>query len=139
MAARGQSETVGVVLLIGVVVTLVSLVSVVILQDIGGSDDPLADLEVSANETNVTVDHRGGDTLAVDDLAVVLRADEGDKRFTVAPANLTDRNGDGRFGFGDSVDRAHGLAGDSAEVAVVHTPSNTVLAQESVTLRETDF
>ena len=139
MATRAQSETVGVVLLIGVVVTLVGLVSVVVLSDVGGPEKPLADLDVSANETNLTVDHRGGDTLAVADLDVVIRTDDEARRFTVDAANVTDRDGDGGFGFGDTIDREHGLDADSAEVAVVHTPSSTVLVRESVDLRETEF
>ena len=134
MATRAQSETVGVVLLVAVVVTLVGLVSAVALSDIGGDEGPLADLDVSANETNLTVEHRGGDDLAVGDLAIVLRSSSESRRVTVDRINLTDRNGDGQFGL-----RAHGLDGDSANVAVVHTPSNTVLLDEAVSLRDPDF
>ncbi|WP_247009755.1 type IV pilin [Halorientalis litorea] len=139
MATRAQSETVGVVLLVAVVVTLVGLVSAVALSDIGGDEGPLADLDVSANETNLTVEHRGGDDLAVGDLAIVLRSSSESRRVTVDRINLTDRNGDGQFGLGDRIVRAHGLDGDSANVAVVHTPSNTVLLDEAVSLRDPDF
>lgn len=139
MATRAQSETVGVVLLVAVVVTLVGLVSAVALSDIGGDEGPLADIDVSADEKNLTVEHRGGDDLAVGDLTIIFRSASEYRRITVDGANLTDRNGDEQFGLGDSIVRAHGLDSDSTNVAVVHTPSNTVLLDEAVSLREPDF
>lgn len=139
MSNRGQSETVGVVLLLGVVVIIVSLVSAAVLADIDREQTPLADLDISADETDVRLVHAGGDTFDTEAVAVVVRDDDESTRFRLDDANLTDRDGDGRFGPGDEFARAHGLDGESAQVTVVHRPTNTVLAERTVTLSDREF
>lgn len=133
--ARGQSEVIGTTLLIAVVVILVSLVSVVILSDIGGDREPLADLVISANGSHLEMRHAGGDSFDPEAVDVIVTSPNSSRRSSIDPANLTDENANGQFGPGDSLVVEHGLTADSAQVLVVHTPTNTVLADQRVTVR----
>ncbi|AQL43746.1 hypothetical protein BV210_13985 [Halorientalis sp. IM1011] len=128
---RAQSEVVGVVILVGVVVTLVGLVSVVVLSNVATEQTPVADLRVEADDTHLTVTHQGGDEIPVDDLVVVVRGSDRTTRVAVDAANLTD-DGNGRFQFGESLVREHGHVGDDARILIVHRPTNEILAEEHV-------
>ena len=131
MPDRAQSEVIGVVILIGVVVTMVGIVSVVILADTGGEGSVLTDVTVEANGTHLQVVHMGGDSIPVGDLEVVLDGSSEADRIRVDAVNLS--GDDGRFGPGDRLVRTHGLDGDRTRVAVVHGGENTVVAEATVT------
>ncbi|WP_299269273.1 type IV pilin, partial [Halorientalis sp.] len=103
---RAQSEVIGVVILIGVVVTMVGIVSVVVLSDAGTDESILADVSVEANGTHLQVVHMGGDEIPIGDLELVLDGTGGTDRIQVDAANVT--GDDGRFGPGDRLERAHG-------------------------------
>lgn len=130
--ARGQSETIGVALLIGVVVTVVGIASVTIFAGMDTTERPTVDIQADANSTHVTITHGGGDEVALADLRVIL---DGNTRtqFTPDSANVTGSSGD--FGFGDSLVRDHSIGGPTMNILVVHTPTNTVLAEQRVDLR----
>ncbi len=132
---RAQSEVVGVALLIGVVVTAVGIVGVLVLSDSGanGTDDPLADLEIDATTTAINLTHAGGDAIPADDVRVVVRGEDRTQRLELDATNLT--GSDDAFGLGDRFERAHGLTGRTATILVVHTPTNTVLAERRLDLR----
>jgi len=73
---RGVSPVIGVVLLVGLTITLSASVFVVV--DTGGSEPPpTATFAVSANATadRIAVTHRAGDELDVTDLRIVVRVD----------------------------------------------------------------
>lgn len=126
--ARAQSEVIGVVLQVGVIVILVTLVGVVTLGQVDTTADPLADLQTEVNAAHLTVTHAGGDEFAVDDLRVVLDGESGVRQFTVDAANVT--GSDGTFEFSDEYARTHGLDDGPVTVRVVHVPSNTVVAED---------
>ncbi|RXK51577.1 type IV pilin [Halorientalis pallida] len=132
MADRAQSEVVGVVILIGVVVTMVGIVSVVIFADTGADGSVLADVTVEANATHLRVVHMGGENIAVSDFGVVLDGTGDEVRVPVDSANVS--GGDGRFDPGDRFVRTHGLEGDRARIVVVHSDENAVVAETTVTL-----
>lgn len=125
--ARAQSEVVGVVLLLGVVVVVTTLVGAFVLLDSDRKERPLADLRIEATAKNVTIVHTGGDSVAVADIRVVVRSDADQQTFPVDAANVTGSDGD--FGFGDTFVRNHSVAGPAVTVLVVHTPTNSVLAE----------
>jgi flagellin-like protein len=129
---RAQSEVIGVVILIGVVVTMVGIVSVVVLSDAGTDESILADVSVEANGTHLQVVHMGGDEIPIGDLELVLDGTGGTDRIQVDAANVT--GDDGQFGLGDRLERAHGLDGDRARVVVLHSGENAVVAEATVTL-----
>jgi flagellin-like protein len=132
MTSRAQSEVVGVVILIGVVVTMVGIVSVVVLSDAGGDRSALADVTVEANVSHLEIVHMGGDGVPVDDLVVVRDGAATDTRIRVDGANVTGT--DDTFGPGDRLVREHGLGGERARIVVVHRREDTVVAEATVTL-----
>jgi len=131
---RAQSESIGVVLLTGVVVVAIAGSSAVILTmgaGGGGSAPALVDLGIDATTTNVTIEHSGGDGVAMADSAVIVRDSAGEHRYAVDRANVTG-DGDDRFEPGERFERAHGISGDRATVLVVDTDANDVLARATV-------
>lgn len=131
---RAQSEVIGVVILIGVVVTMVGIVSVVVLSDAGTDESILADVSVEANGTHLSVTHIGGEGIPTDEVVVVVRGSDRVTRFAVDGSNLTADDGDGDFEFGESLVRGHGHAGGDARILVVHRPTNEGLAEAAVRL-----
>jgi len=77
---RGQSETIGVVILTGVVVLVVGVGVTPILLDVDTTPDPLISISVSATDDRVHVCHDGGDSVAAADVRVAV----GDRRLTLA-------------------------------------------------------
>lgn len=73
---RGVSPVIGVLVLVGIAVALSVSVSALVAVD-QPEPAPVADLELDADaeENRLTVRHRGGDTLAVEELRVVVRID----------------------------------------------------------------
>jgi hypothetical protein len=70
---RAATETLGTVLLIGVVVAAVSLLAGSVLFVQSTDDGPLADLTANVTESQVVLNHTGGDSLDADRVSVVIR------------------------------------------------------------------
>jgi FlaG/FlaF family flagellin (archaellin) len=130
--SRAQSETIGVLLLTGVVIILIGIVGVVVVGGVDTTEEPRLDLGVTATTETVTITHRGGDAVTTGDLRVVLQGDEATRSFTVDAANVTGE--DGTFSFADAFYGLHELGDESMRVRVVHVPSNTIVADERVDL-----
>lgn len=98
---RAQSEVVGTVLLVGVVVITVSTLGAGLLGSVTEDDDPLGDVsgEVATDEIRLT--HRGGESLAVAALEVVVRTDDGTERISFADGALSGPDPD-RFDPGET-------------------------------------
>lgn len=125
--SRAQSEVVGIVILIGVVVTVVGIVSVVILSNVGTESSPVADFRIEADATDVRVTHLGGDQIPAEDLVVVARGPDGQTRSAVGSGMLRDDDGDEVFEFGEAIVVAHGRSGGDGRVLVVHRPTGAVV------------
>jgi hypothetical protein len=121
---RGQSETIGNVLLIGVVVVVATTAAVGITFNLTGGggvgglggEAQQADIQASATADNLTLGHNGGERLPGGDVLVVVSNGSAERRFAVDAANLTG-TGDS-FDPGETFTRAHGLTGDSIDVQV---------------------
>lgn len=131
--SRGQSELVGVVLLIGVFVVVATLIGVAIIGNVlsQADDAPLVEANVSATADNVTIVHAGGDAMDVDDVFVVVRRDT---ERTVGLGSFTELTGDGdaRFEPGERRRRPHPFGAGRLEVLVVHRPTNEVVYSDAV-------
>ncbi|PSP16792.1 hypothetical protein BRC62_05470 [Halobacteriales archaeon QH_10_67_13] len=134
---RGQSEVIGVVLLTGVIVVVVSLIGTVVLGSLLGESDrePLAAIEGGFEDGNVTLKHTGGDSLPTADLLVVLR-NGGEERLrmdsTMNSTNATFVGGQaesGRFGPGDVWTYNHSQS-ELVRVSVVDRGSGTTIYTE---------
>jgi len=133
MTDRAQSEVTGVAFLTGVVVVVALVVGAFVIADAGETDDgPTADLLVDVSAENVTLTHNGGKPLVLADLRVVLRTDATERSFGPAPTNVT--GGDATLDPGERIRRTHGVSPGALTVVVVHDPSNTVVADERVTV-----
>ncbi len=138
---RAQSEMVGNVLLIGVVVIATSLVAVTVISNLttgpgGVNDDPVQiGFQASATPGNITVSHNGGDSVDAGTVGVRLSNDTTKTEFRVDSTNLT--GGDSRFDPGESFERAHGLNGTYIDILVyVQRPENSqVLLDTTVTAK----
>lgn len=98
---RAQSEVVGTVLLVGVVVITVSTLGAGLLGSVTEDDDSRSEVsgEVATDEIRLT--HRGGESLAVAALEVVVRTDDGTERISFADGALSGPDPD-RFDPGET-------------------------------------
>jgi FlaG/FlaF family flagellin (archaellin) len=128
--SRGQSETIGVILLTGVLVVTSAVTGAVLLSQLEAPDEPTTNLVVEVNASTLAVEHDGGDSLPLDDVTVVLGGDVDDER-ELADFSEDQGNGNDRFEAGERRTDAHG-ATDSVTVLVVDDPSNTILLRENV-------
>lgn len=126
---RGQSEVVGVLLLIGVFVILGSLIGLFILSGVDSTREPGVDVDIEVANATVVLAHDGGDGLSATDVRVVFGEDDGE---SVGLEDFTETAGDGddRFEAGEIRERTHD-ADTVLSVTVVHEPTNTVLARET--------
>jgi hypothetical protein len=125
---RAQSEAVGTVLLLAMVVIGVSVVGYVLLGTIEPDDSPTVDVKSTVTDSTLTLTHWSGDSLPGDDLTVVVRYGGSEERYDFAA--------DGSYGADDTFDpgdqwRLDGAVpyavDDRVEVLLLHDPSNTVL------------
>ena len=129
MTERAQSELVGNILLIGVVVLVATAVSIGIttnLTNSGVSSDETVrvNLLVDVTPTNLTLTHNGGSELTIGDVRIRLSTASGSTEFSMDAANVT---GGDTYEAGDVFHRAHGLSGDTMTVVVIDTDSNAVI------------
>jgi flagellin-like protein len=127
---RSQSEVIGTVLLVGIVVVVATVVSAGIVSNLTGDTDeqtPRVDFVVEVTDTTLTLTHNGGTTLTAANVRVRLATDSGETAFRMDSDNITDGDGDGEFEAGETFRRAHGLVGEDMDVFVAETETSTLL------------
>jgi flagellin-like protein len=125
---RGQSEVIGIVLLIGVVTVLVVGVGAVLISDLYQDEErSVAAVESNMNAQTVTLDVRGGDRIPASDVRVILRGDD-EYRLQLG-TNLSLRRGESNdtFAPGDKWQGENPIDGGSVTLLVVETRSSAVL------------
>lgn len=75
LSDRAQSESIGVILLVGVVVITTTTVGVVAYEQVAADDRTNANVSVSVSEDAVALTHEGGEAIAHEDLRVVVAND----------------------------------------------------------------
>lgn len=92
---RGQSETVGVILLTAVVVVLATTVSVLVLSNFDGTGEtgPNVDVKSSVTDQQVGLEHFGGNRFDVSDIRVDIRQQDGDDISRPLSSFTLDRGG----------------------------------------------
>ena len=136
-SGRAQSEIIGVILLVGVVVTLVFIGGAAAFTTFSdGTDRLFVDVDATATTQNVTLSHGAGDNVPTDDLTVILRAGD-TERYDFASFTQLSGNDGTQFEQGDTWYRGHGLDGDRMEILLVHEPSNSILDRTTVNIEET--
>jgi hypothetical protein len=127
MPDRAQSETVGAILLLGVVVLSVGVVGAYALEAaIVPSDAPRANVAGDVRTDALVLTHQGGDALPGGDLRLRVRVNGSETGVAWADGTLT--GGDDRFDPGEEwrVTRAY-APGAVVSVRLVHVPSNAVV------------
>jgi flagellin-like protein len=128
---RGQSEVVGVILLVGVVTIAIGGAGAVYLSSIADESEPTADVRVTVTDEAVALTHNGGSPLSVDSLRVMIREDGSETNTDWADGTVT---GDGDDSFEPSETwQQNGFSfdpSDRIEVLLVHDPSGTLLVRE---------
>jgi len=135
--SRSQSEVVGVVLLVGVVVTLVFTIGVVLVPGfVAESDEPLVTIDAEATTQNVTIWHSEGEKVATEDLEVILW---GENRERYAFESFTQLKGSDSTVFepGDKWLRSHRIDGDRMEILLIDTEAGEILDREQVDIEDT--
>jgi len=132
---RAQSEVVGTILLVGVVVVAVTTVGPVLFLSFDEPAEPSTEVDATANDTTVELTHAAGEPIAADELRVVVRngTDEGRAAFTDGSVSS------GNFVVGDrwtagwtgtlGIDPT---PGERVDVILVHDPSNSVVFRGTV-------
>ncbi|WP_255149063.1 type IV pilin [Halorarius halobius] len=126
---RAQSEVVGVVLLVALIVSVVAVFAVPAILDVDTDPAPFVGAEVSATTEHVTVVHGGGDAVPSRDIVVVLRYGDTADRVRLDGAHA------GPFVPGDAVTLPLDPPvpfGSLVRVQVVHAPTGTSYVSDAV-------
>lgn len=128
---RAQSETLGIILLVSIVVLSVGIFATFYLGTIGAQSGSLVDAKFSADGGDLTITHAGGDPVSPDELLVGVDR-PGDRTQHAFADGSIDRGTDDRFAPGDRW-RFDVLDPDgAATVWLIHEPSDRVLDRDRV-------
>ena len=94
--SRGQSETIGVILLTAVIVILVVLVSIFLLANAESESErePKVSTESTVTADSLELRHQGGDSFDPEMITVIVRDENGERRYSLAD-DFTEADGDG--------------------------------------------
>ena len=146
-STRGQAESIGVVLLLGVVVVSVSAFGVFYLSDgfdganaggAGGASGTSVNLVGDVSRETLELSHAGGRPLPTAHLRVLVQNDSGGAEYAFDPGLMVDGDGDDAFEAGETwrLDWRR-TVGEELTVRVVDAERNAVLFTESVTVSGT--
>ncbi|ATW89999.1 hypothetical protein halTADL_3297 [Halohasta litchfieldiae] len=130
MMDRGQSESVGVILLTAVIALTVTSTGAVVLSDWQADIEqgPIADLDSEFTPINMLLEHRGGNTLNPNTTTIrLVAADEA----TIRPVDAEAVTFDEPFQPGTSLSQEFDLVDGTVELLVVHDPTNSVVYSET--------
>ncbi|PSQ55957.1 type IV pilin [Halobacteriales archaeon SW_8_68_21] len=123
---RGVSPVIGVILMVAITVILAAVIGTFVLGlgDSLSDSTPQAQLNADFSNGNVTMEHRGGDTIAAEDITVTVDGPaDGDVNSTFPS----------QFGVGDSHELViNGGANSSDTITIVHDPSDSILYEETL-------
>ena len=127
---RAQSETIGVLLLTGVVIISVGAIGFFVLSGTGDNQGPVTSVAIDVDTKNVTLAHDGGTVLPESEVVVIIDG-ASRERFQLENLDAVSEDGDGRFEPGEQWRKGHNVsAGGAVEVLVIHEPSGEVLRDE---------
>ncbi|AEN07280.1 flagellin domain protein [halophilic archaeon DL31] len=132
MNERAQSESIGVILLVGVVVISVATVGAFVLSDIS-SDTVNADISVQITSNGFYFSHDGGDPLPMNELLIVVRSESGTSRPTFTPNTIYEGDDDAIFEPGErwaNVNTKFDLE-TPVTISLFQTRTNSLLVKET--------
>lgn len=143
-SSRAQSEVVGSILLVAIVVLAISVIGTLVLTGLFDKQDPVsADVQgqLTLNESGdyvVRFDHGGGDSIESSELRVVVRNESGAQEEVQFDGTAYSGDGNGRFDPGEQWENSSIVCTDSdcpvvisegepVQIILVHDATNTVL------------
>lgn len=131
---RAQSEVVGTILLVAIVVIGVSTIGSVLFLSFDGPTEPTAEVNATANATALELTHVAGDPIAVDELRLVVHngTDEGRAPFTDGSISTGEFTVVDRWTANWTTLGIDPTAGEQVDVVLVHDPSNSVVYRGTV-------
>lgn len=130
---RGQSESVAILLLVAVGVVLIAVIGTLALgfADRATQEPTTVAVESTADERTVTLVHQSGDSLPLEDTAVVLQSDGRPDRVPLSDTVSVTADGDGQFSAGESLTLAHAVQG---ELRVLVVSDNAIVHERTFDL-----
>lgn len=126
---RAQSEVVGTILLVAIVVIAVSTVGSVLFLSFDEPTEPTAEINATANATALELTHVAGEPIAADELQLVVHngTDEARAAFTDGSISTGDFTVADRWTADWTTLGIDPNPGEQVTVVLVHTPSNSVV------------
>ncbi|MFD1633659.1 type IV pilin N-terminal domain-containing protein [Haloplanus ruber] len=138
MPDRAQSELVGTILVVGLVVASVGVAGAYAMETVTQSSEaPQATVTGQVDTDGITLSHQGGDSLPSEDLRLVVRVNESGTGLGWSDGTLS--GGDDTFDPGEGWNVSESYApGSVVTIRLVDEPTNTVLfrAETTVTAQE---
>jgi hypothetical protein len=126
-ANKAVSETVGTLLLLGMSITLFSVIYLSVMTIYPTSANPSINLICSKDGNNITIEHRGGKSLDLD-TKILLNIDGNNiPSKTVSQIDFIDINGDGFWSIGEKVVYNEDITNKNVTVSVIDTRINSVI------------
>lgn len=133
---RGQTEGIGIVLLTAVLVIVIGTFGVFYLESIGDESGARVALDVEVSPTTLTVTHTGGESLATDEVVVVVRHENGTTARYPLTTGTLEGSSPGTFDVGETwTHPVSATTGDRLRVLVVHDGTDSVPFDSTVTVR----
>lgn len=134
---RAQSETIGVILLVGVVTLAISTFGIYYLGAIETNPGPTTNVDSRVTSEWVNLTHDGGDVLNSDELELVVRTNGTAKGIEWSDGGVGDRFDPGEtWAFNVSADSDFDSKDTKVRIILVHEPTDSVVF-ETVTAPET--
>jgi flagellin-like protein len=132
---RGQSEVLGSLLLVAVVVVLGTVLTVAAFAFLEGGEaaDPVS-LTGSADAENVTITHQAGREIEITESTVILRQGSIERRIELSDFQRVSGSTDGTLVAGDVRRHTHDLDPGPVEVLFVDEKRNQVLYEGTLTI-----
>ena len=133
-ADAAVTETVGTILLLGMTVSLFSMLSIIVLSYPFTPAPPSVDLVGTINGDNIIVEHCGGEALSLDTKIVLMLGDTKENIIVGNESYFDDSNGDGLWNIGERLVYlpAVGISNLQIKVTVVDVHSNSVIMMGTI-------
>lgn len=114
------SEILGTVILLAIVVIAFSVLYVHVLSEPTPSSSPHTSLEAYMQGDSVIIEHRGGESLDIDDVEIWIN----DTKVSVTDKENIDANGNGKWDVGEYY---HKMVSGRIEVMVIDQSTNSII------------
>lgn len=136
---RSQTDVLGDVLLVGIVVVLsviAMLMALMVLED--SETTELATLGSTTEADNLTIRHVAGQPLAIEDTTVLFRQDGAEWEIPLSAFEWIATDGNDTLTAGDRLRHPHGAEPGSLSVLIINERENSVVHRAELTVPEAD-